>query len=132
MELLYYLLFQIIVEYHLVLQVHTIVRPMNNNHHFHSLNKIINLVRIDSSFLIFSRSYYNYESDLKYPPGFCKKNDKSSKTVIFRCILPVGIWYKSNHKQPRVYMSFSHKDLGEWKNNFGPGQIEKYVIKDSA
>ncbi len=69
---------------------------------------------------------------LVLPYGFCEKNEKYSKTVIFRCILPVDVWYKTNHKRPSVYMRFSHKYLGEWKNNFGPGLIEKYVIKDSA
>ena len=61
------------------------------------------------------------------PFGFCSKSDYLAKTIIFRCILPVGCWYKPTDIQPKVCMRFSHKDLGEWECNVGPGAVEKYV-----
>ena len=56
-----------------------------------------------------------------------------SKTVIFRPVYS-SCWCLVQHKlpkQPKVYMRFSRRDLGEWKYNFGPGLIivEKYVIR---
>ena len=60
--------------------------------------------------------------------GLCNKSDSSAKTIVFRCILPVGCWYKSTDIQPKVCMRFSLSELGEWNHDVGPGVVEKYVM----
>ena len=60
--------------------------------------------------------------------GLCNESDSSAKTIIFKCILPVGCWYNSTDIQPKVCMRFSLSELGEWKRDVGPGVVEKYVM----
>ena len=59
-----------------------------------------------------------------YRPAGFNPPDNSTITIHFNALLPKAAW-EWDDSTSEVYMRFMHKDLGEWKYDFGPGEVGK-------
>lgn len=71
------------------------------------------------------RSYFKHKQP-KQPSGFCSHKDKNAISIIFRAIIPKDVWEWDI--DARVYMRFGVPELGNWDYNYGPGQVERYIL----
>ena len=58
------------------------------------------------------------------PRGFSNSKDKDALCILFRGILPKSVW--NWDEKSKVYMRFGSFYFGEFKYDFGPGEIERY------
>ena len=68
------------------------------------------------------RSYFKQ----KQPSGFCSHKDKNTISIVFHAVIPKDVWEWD--EDARVYMRFGVHELGNWDYDYGPGQVERYIL----
>ena len=71
--------------------------------------------------------YYSIIFFRPMPSGFTNQSDHLAMRIIFRAILPIHCW-DINGGKSLVYLRFGNKELGKWEYDFGPGDVERYII----